>query len=113
MFFEIHRNCINQLFQLSDFALLITILFSKLMACMARGVCGAIVIEAVGEVHGYVLALALTPLRNSAVLTAHYSVLFRRLKSAIWWPALVRGPVLFSIYQEERAFSLTLLQSWN
>lgn len=93
MFFEIHRNCINQLFQLSDFALLITILFSKLMACMARGVCGAIVIEAVGEVQGYVLALALTPLRNSAVLTAHYSVLFRRLKYAIWWPVLVRGPV--------------------
>ena len=88
MYFQ--RNCINQL---SDFALLITILFSKLMACMAHGVCGAIVIEAVGEVQGYVLALALTPLRNSAVLTAHYSVLFRRLKYAIWWPVLVRGPV--------------------
>lgn len=83
------------------------------MACMAHGVCGAIVIEAVGEVHGYVLALALTLLRNSAVLTAHYSVLFRRLKYAIWWPVLVRGPVLFSTYHEERAFSLTFLQSWN
>lgn len=83
------------------------------MACMAHGVCGAIVIEAVGEVHGYVLALALTPLRNSAVLTAHYSVLFKRLKYAIWWPVLVREPVLFAIYQEERTFSLILLQSWN
>lgn len=59
------------------------------MACMVHGVCGAIVIEAVGEVHEYVLALAPTPLRNSAVLTAPNSVLFRRRKYAIWWPVLV------------------------
>lgn len=50
---------------------------------MVHGVCGAIVIEAVGEVHEYGLALAPTPLRNSAVLTAPYSVLFRRRKYAI------------------------------